>query len=371
MMRTLLYGHLHLQLLAPLGAELIWLKFSTVIQQETEIWNEKYQLKSDKTISEKKQGLSWDVLEMQPSLLHNEQQHSNELFFAESEEKHGEYNEERESRRGKPRLLLVEDPEEASSAFTAELTLNRGTESSFQSPQHPRRLEQELSLGITTPREFLAKTLIPAIDIWHLDPKRAQNKGSPACSCAASQLLQVQVCHKGKLKSQPVHVGALGCELWRFSRTPQGGNVNKAGMSPCLLLFKAQKSHPLVHLVRISTGVGHRLLMHGDATEPLCLPAAFVHSRAVRRPFEQPGMWLSEFGGRPLPASSRRALKIVMFKAELSLLCEETDPMGLILAVGATFDKTLDRLKRCHKVSNGSLQILFLQHCCAAVCHVV
>lgn len=52
-------------LASQLGAELIWLKFSTVIQQEAEIWNEKYQLKSDKTISEKKQGLSWDVLDTQ------------------------------------------------------------------------------------------------------------------------------------------------------------------------------------------------------------------------------------------------------------------------------------------------------------------
>lgn len=52
-------------LASQLGAELMWLKFSTVIRQEAEIWNEKYQLKSDKTISEKKQGLSWDVLEMQ------------------------------------------------------------------------------------------------------------------------------------------------------------------------------------------------------------------------------------------------------------------------------------------------------------------
>lgn len=38
---------------------------------------------------------------LQPSLLHKEQQHSNELFFTELEEKHGEYNEERESWRGK------------------------------------------------------------------------------------------------------------------------------------------------------------------------------------------------------------------------------------------------------------------------------
>lgn len=57
-----------------------------------------------------------------------------------------------------------------------------------------------------------------------------------------------------------------------------------------------------------SDAVGHRLLMHGDATEPLCLPAAFVHSRAVRRPFEQPGMWLSEFVSQMAPRAKFRYL---------------------------------------------------------------
>lgn len=42
----------------------------------------------------------------------------------------------------------------------------------------------------------------------------------------------------------------------------------------------------------------------------------------------------------------------------LSLLCEETDQMGLILAVGATFEEMLNRLKCCRKVSDGSLQIV-------------
>lgn len=41
--------------------------------------------------------------------------------------------------------------------------------------------------------------------------------------------------------------------------------------------------------------------MHGDATEPLCLPAAFVHSWAVRRPFQQPTMCLLEFRSQIVP----------------------------------------------------------------------
>lgn len=54
----------------------------------------------------------------------------------------------------------------------------------FKEP-NPRRFEQELSFGIATPREFLAKTLILTLDIWHLDPKQAKNKSgfsNPAVS---------------------------------------------------------------------------------------------------------------------------------------------------------------------------------------------